>query len=109
MTEDHKIAVCTFRVQSGAEAEFEALLERHWQTLRDLGLATARPTQLYKGMEKGGGRIYVEVFEWLSAAASAGAHEHPEVLAIWGPMGALVEQRDTRPAMDFIHVSELQL
>ena len=109
MTEDHKIAVCTFRVKEGADADFEALLASHWQTLRQLGLATERPTQTFKGMEKGGGRIYVEVFEWLSAEASARAHEHPEVLAIWEPMGRLVEQRGVRPAMDFIHVSDLPL
>jgi hypothetical protein len=109
MSEDHKIAVCTFRVQSGAETEFEALLQRHWQTLHGLGLTTERPTQTYKGMEKGGGRVYVEIFEWLSTEASARAHELPEVLAIWEPMGRFVEQRGERPAMDFIHVSELQL
>ena len=109
MAEKHVIAVCTFRVKEGAEAEFEALLARHWKTLRGLDLATERPTQLYRGEEKGGGRIYVEIFEWLSEEASARAHELPEVLAIWGPMGALVEARGTKPPMDFIHVSVLSL
>jgi hypothetical protein len=108
MSEDHKIAVCTFRVRSGAEAEFEALLQRHWPTLSGLGLTTERPTQIYKGQERDGGRVYVELFEWLSIEASASAHELPQVLAIWEPMGRLVEQRGDRPAMDFIHVSDLQ-
>ncbi len=109
MAETHVIAVCTFRVKAGAEAEFEALLARHWKTLRGLDLATDRPTQLFKGEENGGGRVYVEVFEWLSEAASTRAHELPEVLAIWEPMGALVEARGTKPPMDFIHVSDLAL
>ena len=102
------VAVCTFRVKQGADEQFEELLNRHWPTLRRLGLATERPTQLFKGEEKDAGRVYVEIFEWASEQHSARAHEMPEVLAIWEPMGALVEARGSRPAMDFIHVTDLQ-
>lgn len=108
MSEEHCIAVCTFRVRQGAESAFEQLLEQHWPTLSALGLVTARPTQIYRGLEKQGGRVYIEIFEWLPGASSR-AHELPEVLAIWEPMGRLVEQRAERPAMSFIHVSELPL
>ncbi|MCB1216310.1 hypothetical protein KDL44_02895 [bacterium] len=103
------VVVCTFRVKEGADAQFEELLARHWPTLNELGLVTARPTQLFKGDEKGGGRVFIEVFEWLSEDASRRAHELQEVMAIWEPMGALVEMRGTKPPMDFIHVNDLAL
>ncbi|MCB1187380.1 hypothetical protein KDL29_09470 [bacterium] len=103
------VVVCTFRVKEGADAQFEELLQRHWPTLSQLGLVTDRPTQLFKGDEKGSGLVYIEVFEWLSEDASRRAHELPEVMAIWEPMGGLVEMRGTKPPMDFIHVTDLSL
>ena len=32
--------LCTYRVKDGKEAEFLSLLEKHWPTLRSVGLAT---------------------------------------------------------------------
>jgi len=34
-------------------------------------------------------------------------HMSPEVMAVWEPMGALVEERDGRKAMEFPHVQPL--
>ena len=97
--------ICTFRVKPGEEAAFEALLARHWPTLRKLGLATETPTQLYRGQEEGGA-YYVEIFEWTSKESSGLAHDQPEVMAIWEPMGGLCEARGDKPAMSFPHVQK---
>ena len=100
--------MATYRVQSGKESEFEALLVRHWPTLSELGLVSEDPAQLYKGGEEGA-PVYYELFSWRSAEAVGVAHETPEVMAIWEPMGALVEEREGRPGMEFPHMAPLTL
>lgn len=102
-------AICLYRVRSGREDEFRALLERHWPTLRKLELATAEPPRYYRGAEQDGGPLFVEIFDWVSGEAARAAHEHPEVMALWEPMDALTETRDGRPNMEFPHVQPLAL
>ncbi len=101
--------ICLYRVRSGREGEFLALLERHWPTLRSLGLATARTPLHYRGAEQDGGPLFVEIFEWASAGAFRVAHEHPEVMAIWEPMDGLTEARGGRPNMEFPHVQPIAI
>jgi hypothetical protein len=102
-------AICLYRVQPAREDEFRELLRRHWPTLQRLGLATAERPQHFCGEEQDGGPIFVEIFRWASEAAADRAHEHPEVMAIWEPMGALTESRGGRPAMEFPHVRPLDV
>jgi L-rhamnose mutarotase len=102
-------AICLYRVRAGCEAEFKRLLERHWPTLHSLALVTDEPARHYRGFEKDGGPIFVEVFTWASEQATAHAHEHPEVMAVWEPMDKLTESRDGRPNMEFPHVRPLSL
>jgi quinol monooxygenase YgiN len=99
--------VACYRVRAGRESEFAELLRRHHPTLRRLGLATAEPAAVYRGEEDGGGAIFFEIFTWTDAAAVETAHVHPEVQALWEPMGALVEDRDSGPGMAFPHVDRL--
>jgi hypothetical protein len=82
-------------------------LERHWPTLRSLDLVTERPPQRYRGTERDGAPLFVEIFDWKSEQASRIAHEHPEVMAIWEPMDRLTERRSGRPNMEFPHVRPL--
>jgi hypothetical protein len=102
--------ICIYRVAKGNEAAFTKLLERHWPTLRELGLATeTRPTH-YRGAEQDDGRpLFFEIFEWSSADGSKLAHEHPDVMEIWERMDKLTEPRGDRPNMEFPHVRELEL
>ncbi len=61
----------------------EALLREtaeHVPLLRRLGLATDHPATALRAPD---GTV-VELFEWRSADTIAAAHEHPEVLAMWG-------------------------
>ncbi len=99
--------ICLYRVSAGREAEFAALMDRHWPALRSLDLVTADPPQRYRGNEQDGGSLFVEIFRWKDDAAAGLAHEHPEVMAIWEPMGALTETRGGRPSMEFPHVQPL--
>jgi len=102
--------ICTFRVKSGCEEEFTRLLERHWPTLRDLGLATDDPPQHFRGGEQRSGEpIFFHIFDWASEESAGIAHEHPEVMAIWEPMDGLCEDRGGKPGMDFPHVRRLRL
>lgn len=101
--------VATYRVRADREHEFRALLARHHPTLVRLGLATEAPPTVYRGVEDGGGPIYFEIFAWVDAEAPGVAHEHPDVMAIWEPMGRLVEDRATGPKFSFPHVEEISV
>ncbi len=101
--------ICLYRVTRGQEDEFLRLLERHWPTLRTLGLATDDPPQHYRGAEQSGEPLFVEIFQWTSADAAGVAHEHPEVMAIWEPKDKLTEQRDGRPKMEFPHLQPIDV
>ena len=101
-------AVCLYRVTPGRESDFTALLKRHWPTLQSLGLVTDDRPLHYRGAERDGRPLFVEIFTWKSDEASRIAHEHPEVMAIWEPMDRLTEGRAGRPNMEFPHVARVQ-
>lgn len=101
--------IATYRVQKAREKEFLELLERHHPTLVELGLATATPPTIYRHVDGAGAPTYFEIFTWAKADAANVAHETPEVMAIWEPMGALVEERDGRPKFEFPHVERVEL
>ncbi|HTG72802.1 MAG TPA: hypothetical protein VMB70_03500 [Terriglobia bacterium] len=102
-------ALCIYRVKPGSEAAFRGLLGKHWPTLRRLGLAADDPSIIYQGMEKPGAPLFVELLTWKDAEAPNTAHELPEVMAVWEPMGMLCEKRDGRPPMEFPHVERIQI
>jgi len=101
--------ICLYRVSPGQESRFIGLLERHWPALHSLDLVTDEPPRHYRGAEQDGAPVFVEIFDWKSEEASGLAHEHPEVMAIWEPMGKLTEQRNGRPNMEFPHVRPLDV
>ena len=53
MTQEATV-ICTYRVRKGQEEAFQVLLDRHWPTLRDLGLATEEPAQAFLGRDSEG-------------------------------------------------------
>lgn len=100
--------IATYRVRPDKEAAFLELLRRHHPTLVGAGLATAEAPVVYKNVEKGR-PTYFEIFSWIDGEAAEVAHRTPEVMAIWEPMGACVEERDGRPMFEFPHVERVEL
>jgi hypothetical protein len=83
---------CTYRVKDGKEKEFLQLLEKHWPTLHSVGLATDDPAQVLRGTNKMGKTIFIEMFSWKDSGAPDVAHQTPEVMSVWEPMGALADE-----------------
>jgi hypothetical protein len=100
--------IATYRVRRGSERAFLRLLKGHWPTLQRVGLVTPEPSRMYQGRDDAGKPFFVEIFTWKSPAAVDLAHRHPEVMAVWEPMGKLVEERGGRPAWEFPHVTPLK-
>jgi len=89
--------LCTYRIKDGKEADFLNLLARHWPTLRSVGLATDDPAQVFRSRDKGGKTVFIEMFSWKDAAAADVAHQTPEVMSVWEPMGALADEMNFWP------------
>lgn len=89
--------LCTYRVKDGKGEDFLQLLGKHWPTLHGVGLATDEPAQVFRGGDKDGKTVFVEMFSWKDAAASDVAHQTPEVMSVWEPMSALADEMNFWP------------
>jgi hypothetical protein len=99
--------MCIYQVRAGAETDFEALLGKHWPTLKSMELVTDRRSQVFRGVNDDKSVFFVEFIEWLDESAPETAHELPEVAAVWEAMGPLCEARGGKPPMEFPHVERL--
>jgi hypothetical protein len=98
------ITLCRYWVKPDQEAEFRALLERHWPTFVRLGLVADQPPHLvFRGQDPDGRIFYVETFPWKDAEAARRAHSLPEVASIWEPMGGCCT------SMEFPEVEQVAL
>ncbi len=107
--------ICTYRVKAGARDQFVELLRNHWPTLHKSGLASDTPAIFFEA-EVGDenrhnetGTTFVEIFSWSRPDGPQLAHQMPAVMAVWEPMGGLVEERDGRPGMEFPRFLPLNL
>ncbi len=73
------IVIAAYRPRPGKEAALAELVRGHVERLRAIGLATERAPISATAAD---GTI-VEMFEWVSEEAIAGAHAHPAVQAMW--------------------------
>ncbi|HEX6444453.1 MAG TPA: hypothetical protein VF053_05135 [Streptosporangiales bacterium] len=96
--------VCTYRVRADAEDEFRPLLDRHWTTLKDLGFVADEQSLVLRSLDE---PTYVEIFTWTEGGYRQ-AREHPDVLAIWGAMDSLLEERDGREKWEFPHYRRIR-
>jgi len=86
-----------YRPKAGAETALEALVRKHLPTLRSLGLLGMGQSVAYRAEDKRSHAVcYVEIFDWKDGRASDVAHQTPEVMAIWEPMGPLLENLEIR-------------
>ena len=73
------ISVACYKPKPGCEEALLELVRNHLPPLRAEGLVTDRASIV---MQTADGTI-VEIFEWVSPEAIAGAHSNPAVLALW--------------------------
>ena len=83
-----------YRPKKGKEAEMQALVEKHWPVLDRLGLVTKEPAKIWRATDKQAtdSVYFVEIFSWKDAESPSVAHQTPEVMALWEPMGAFLER-----------------
>ena len=83
----------TYESKKGSEEAMQALVLKHWPALSELGLVTNEAAQIWKATNIRTGAVsFVERFAWKEEGASDIAHQSPEIMAIWEPMGPLLEQ-----------------
>lgn len=82
----------TYVAKKGTEAEMLQLVKKHEVALRKVGLVTAEPFKVWKAYNiRTGESSIVEYFEWKDGKSSDIAHQTPEVMAVWEPMGPILE------------------
>src|SRR4051812_45224569 len=87
------LTLVTYQPKKGKEAELLALVRKHWPTLQKVGLVTPEPARIWRATDKLKGTVsFVELFSWRDGEASGVAHQTPEVMAVWEPMGAVMEE-----------------
>lgn len=94
--------LCIYELNKGAEDQFCRLWKAHWPTLDRVGLAGPEPVKLWRGENKRGDVTYTETFQWKDADAPRTAHQTPEVMKVWEPMGPLLA------GMDFLQIEPAQ-
>lgn len=86
------LTLVTYRPKKGREVELLALVQKHWPVLQKVGLVTGEPAKIWKATDKRKGTVaFVELFSWRDGEASGIAHQMPQVMAVWEPMGAVME------------------
>jgi hypothetical protein len=73
------ISVACYKPRPGCEAALLELVRSHLPPLRAQGLVTDRVSIVMRAAD---GTI-IEIFEWVSQEAIAGAHTNPAVLDLW--------------------------
>ena len=79
------ISVACYKPKPGCDAALVELVRNHLPPLRAQGLVTERAPIVMRTAD----RTIVEVFEWTSQEAIAGAHKNPVVLDLWKRFEAL--------------------
>jgi hypothetical protein len=81
-----------YRPKKGKEKELQELVEKHWPILNRVGLVTKDPAKVWRAQDKRSGDVFfVEMFSWKDGEAPDIAHQTPEVMSMWEPMGAIME------------------
>ena len=91
------ISIACYKPKPGCEAALVRLVQEHLPPLRAEGLVTARASIV---MRTSDGTI-VEVFEWVSQEAIAGAHSNPVVLELWKRFEAVCSYRKPSDLAEF--------
>ncbi len=61
--------------------------------MRSVGLCTAEPFKIWKAFDIRKKRVsFIEQFQWKDGSAPNIAHQTPEIMAVWEPMGPVLEE-----------------
>jgi hypothetical protein len=82
-----EVVVAMYRPKEGKVKELEALVHKHFPTLKEYGLTTERDS--YIGRSSDG--TILEIFEWASRESAEKAHDHPAVAKIWEAMAMVCD------------------
>jgi hypothetical protein len=84
--------IVTYLPKKGRESELLALVKKHEPALREAGLVTSEPFRIWKAFDVRKERqAFIEYFQWKDGNASDLAHQTPEVMSVWEPMGPVLE------------------
>ncbi len=85
--------IVTYVPKAGKEAELLELVLKHEPALRKVGLVTSEPFRVWKAYDIRKRRTqFIEHFTWKDGKASDVAHQTPEIMAVWEPMGPVLEE-----------------
>jgi hypothetical protein len=85
--------IVTYVPKKGKEAQLLKLVKKHEPALRKVGLVTPEPFRVWKAYDIRKEReLYIEYFVWKDGKAGDIAHQTPEVMAVWEPMGPVLEE-----------------
>lgn len=82
-----EVVIAIYRPKEGKLEALEALVHKHFPTLKEYGLTTDKAPFIGRSTD---GTI-LEVFEWISAEAARQAHDHPAVAKIWEARAVVCE------------------
>jgi hypothetical protein len=84
--------IVTYVPKTGKESELLALVKKHESALRSVGLVTDEPFKVWKAYDiRKQKESFIEWFQWKDGNASNVAHQTPAVMAVWEPMGPVLE------------------
>ena len=89
-----KRMLCTYWPKPGQEEAMRAMLLKHGPALKSGGLLGDEPVRIWKATDRSGRTRFVERFDWRDETSSDTAHQLPEVMAVWEPMGELCDDMD---------------
>jgi hypothetical protein len=98
----HVDVLCIYRLKDGKEAEFRKLLAKHGPALRGAGLSGPETPKIWKSATREGKTVFVEMMQWKDESSAHAAHQMPEVMAVWEPMGNLTD------GMEFLDLTPIE-
>jgi hypothetical protein len=82
-----ELVIALYRPKSGKGPELDALVRKHYPTLKEYGLTTDRAPFIGRSTDA----TIIEIFEWRDAASAKKAHDHPGVAKIWEAMAVVCD------------------
>ena len=84
--------LCIYNVKPEKADEFRRVLAKHQPAMQKAGLVGPEPVQYWTGhAHRGNKQCFVELMYWKDETSASRAHESPDVMAVWEPLGKLCQ------------------